>query len=133
MPSIIRNTSGGKAIGGGSLAPRSRRSTTAQVDGYWRGGGANAPATVEYLVVAGGGGSAGGGDYQNGGAGGTNLGGGGGGGGGGAAGGAGGSGVVIIRYVDSFDAATATTGSPTITVTGGYRIYQFTGTGSITF
>jgi hypothetical protein len=45
----------------------------------------------------------------------------------------GGSGVVIIRYPDSNPAATATTGSPTVTVTGGYRIYNFTGSGSITF
>ena len=43
------------------------------------------------------------------------------------------SGVVIIRYADTFPAATATTGSPTITVAGGYRVYKFTGTGSITF
>jgi len=47
--------------------------------------------------------------------------------------GAGGSGVVILRYSDSLAAATSTTGSPTITVTGGYRIYRFTGNGSITF
>jgi hypothetical protein len=40
---------------------------------------------------------------------------------------------VIIRYSDSLAAATATTGSPTITVTGGYRIYQWTSSGSITF
>jgi hypothetical protein len=38
-----------------------------------------------------------------------------------------------LRYADSFDAATATTGSPTVTVTGGFRIYQFTGSGTITF
>ena len=48
-------------------------------------------------------------------------------------GGAGGSGIVIIRYADTFAAATATTGSPTITVAGGYRIYQWTSSGSITF
>ena len=48
-------------------------------------------------------------------------------------GGAGGSGIVIIRYPDTYFAATSTTGSPTVTVTGGYRIYKFTGSGSITF
>ena len=47
--------------------------------------------------------------------------------------GAGGSGIVIIRYPDTFKAATSTTGSPTITVTGGYRIYKWTSSGSITF
>jgi hypothetical protein len=69
-----------------------------------------------------------------GGAGTANTGGGGGGAGGsGGLGGAGGSGVVIIRYPDSYPAATSTTGSPTITVSGGYRIYRFTGSGTITF
>ena len=46
---------------------------------------------------------------------------------------AGGSGVLILRYPDSFAAAVSTTGSPTVTVAGGYRIYKFTGTGSITW
>lgn len=46
---------------------------------------------------------------------------------------AGGSGIVIIRYADTFAAATSTTGSPTITVSGGYRTYTWTGSGSITF
>jgi hypothetical protein len=46
---------------------------------------------------------------------------------------AGGSGVVIIRYSDVYNAASSTTGSPTVTVSGGYRIYKFTGSGSITF
>jgi hypothetical protein len=48
-------------------------------------------------------------------------------------GGAGGSGVVVIRYLAGFSEASATTGSPTVIVTGGYRIYTFTGSGSITF
>jgi hypothetical protein len=48
-------------------------------------------------------------------------------------GGNGGSGIVIIRYADSNPAASATTGSPTITVAGGYRVYKFTSSGSITF
>lgn len=64
-----------------------------------------------------------------------------GGGGGGAAynggtaffGGNGGKGVVIIRYPDSFPAATGTTGSPSIDVANGYRTYIYTSSGSITF
>jgi hypothetical protein len=43
-----------------------------------------------------------------------------------------GPGIVIIKYPDTYDAAT-TTGSPTVVVTGGYRIYTFTGSGSVTF
>jgi hypothetical protein len=42
-------------------------------------------------------------------------------------------GIVVLRYSDSFDAAVAVTGSPSISVTGGFRIYTFTGSGSITF
>jgi hypothetical protein len=64
----------------------------------------------------------------------------GGGGGGGAAstgvsrnGGLGGSGVVVIRYPDSYAAATSTTGSPVIDVSGGYRTYTFINTGTISF
>jgi hypothetical protein len=47
--------------------------------------------------------------------------------------GSGGSGVVIIRYPSGYAAAASTTGSPTITNTGGYRTYKFTSSGSITF
>jgi hypothetical protein len=47
--------------------------------------------------------------------------------------GAGGSGIVIIRYLDTYAEPTSTTGSPTITVAGGYRIYTWTTSGSITF
>jgi hypothetical protein len=48
-------------------------------------------------------------------------------------GGNGGSGIVIIRYSDAYALAVATTGSPTITTSGGYRIYKYTGSGTITF
>jgi len=54
-------------------------------------------------------------------------------GGGGGSGGSGGSGIVIIRYSDTYEAAASTTGSPTITTAGGYRVYKFTASGSITF
>jgi hypothetical protein len=40
---------------------------------------------------------------------------------------------VIVRYADTYAAATSTTGSPTITVSGGYRTYTWTASGSITF
>jgi hypothetical protein len=44
----------------------------------------------------------------------------------------GGSGIVVISYPDTIAAATTTTGSPTITTSGGNRIYKWTGSGSIT-
>jgi len=44
-----------------------------------------------------------------------------------------GNGIVVIRYGDTYPAATTTTGSPNYTVSGGYRRYVFTSSGSITF
>jgi len=44
----------------------------------------------------------------------------------------GGSGIIIIQYPDTYD-ATVSTGNPTVVVTGGYRIYAFTQSGTITF
>jgi hypothetical protein len=46
---------------------------------------------------------------------------------------AGGSGIVVIRYPNNFKDAASTTGSPTFTNTGGYKIYSFTASGTITF
>jgi hypothetical protein len=69
----------------------------------------------------------------------NNTGGGGGGGyseyGGGNAGvgGAGGSGIVILRYPSYLAPATSTTGSPEMVVTGGWRVYTFVASGTITF
>jgi hypothetical protein len=40
---------------------------------------------------------------------------------------------VIVRYLSSNPAASSTTGSPSVVVSGGYRYYTFTGNGSITF
>jgi hypothetical protein len=45
----------------------------------------------------------------------------------------GGSGIVVLRTADSVAAAASTTGSPTITVAGGYRVYKWTSSGSVTF
>jgi hypothetical protein len=48
-------------------------------------------------------------------------------------GGKGGSGIVVIRYADSYPLAASTTGSPTVTTAGGYRVYKYTSSGTITF
>ena len=45
----------------------------------------------------------------------------------------GGSGTVVIRYADNFAVASNTTGSPNVVVAGGYIIYTFTSSGTITF
>jgi hypothetical protein len=131
------NTSGG---GGGAGGVGGNSSTT----GGNGGAGLNysiSGSSVGYAGGGGGGGMNGGGSATQGGGAGaiggaasgtTNRGGGGG-------GiytngpGAGGSGIVILRYTDALPAAASTTGSPTYTVAGGYRVYAFTGNGSITF
>lgn len=48
-------------------------------------------------------------------------------------GGSGGSGVAILRLPISSTVPAAVTGSPSVTVTSGYRIYKWTSSGSITF
>jgi hypothetical protein len=109
---------------------------------YFAGGGGGTTYTSNYTYFGYGGRGGGG----NGGAdgrimvalpiaGATNTGGGGGGRGYSAPGGStlGGSGVVIIRYADTYTAASNTTGNPNVTIAGGYRVYKFTQSGTITF
>ena len=110
---------------------------------YWAGGGGGGSNAAGGGPGGNGGGQGGspatapgtmGTGYNNattGGAG-TNT-GGGGGGGFASAGGAGGSGIAVFRYPAIFNAATATTGSPIYSTVDGYRVYIFTGSGSITF
>jgi hypothetical protein len=40
---------------------------------------------------------------------------------------------VQLRYADTFKAPTTANGSPSVTVSGGYRYYTWTGNGSVTF
>jgi hypothetical protein len=121
-------------VGSGTVSGNGGAGITSAISGtsitYAGGGGGG------YAPTLGVGGVGGGGNGTNsptqGGAGTANT---GGGGGGGEQwwGGDGGSGIVIIRYADIYQAAASTTGSPTITVAGGYRVYTFTQSGSITF
>jgi hypothetical protein len=146
----------GSPGGGGAGAVGGTTSTARGADGgigiewptssgiYYGGGGAGGAAYAAGTGAGGTGGTGGGGagglsnadsvSYP-GSNGATNTGGGGGAASGGSnpIGASGGSGVVIIRYADTYSAATSTTGSPTYTTPTGYRMYKFTSSGSITF
>jgi len=128
--------------GGGGVS-----STTARPNGGAGGGGGG---TSQYSVTGyqglgdtnginpGGNGTYVSAGIGNGGSGGTNTGGGGGSASGttGRPGGSGGSGIVAIRISNANVAllsSVSTTGSPTLTTPTGYNVYQFNGSGSITF
>jgi hypothetical protein len=141
--------------GGGGAGATANGITATYATGGAGGNGYNSSITGTSLVYGGGGGGGGEGGRGAGGDGGgglgesgstnnsttgtVNTGGGGGGAGGtvyvasGVNGKAGGSGIVIIRYADTLAAATSNTGSPNVTVSGGYRTYRFWQSGSITF
>lgn len=126
----------GKTGGSGGTNGGGGTGWTSDISGattYYGGGGGG--ATDNGSGGGAGGGGNGGAAYQGGGSGAANTGGGGGGGGFvfGSGGGAGASGQVVIKYADSYAAANATTGSPSVTVSGGFRTYTFNGSGSITW
>ena len=100
---------------------------------YAGGGGGGGFSAGSAASGGSGGGGAGGISGSSTGAGTVNTGGGGGGAGNtGSSGGTGGSGVVILRFLSTVT-VTGTTGSPTITTDGSYKVYKYTATGSITF
>lgn len=130
----------GNDNGGGNGGIGKQSSITGTATYYAGGGGGGAyldKSNNSGVGGLGGGGAAGRGSNGSTGQPGTVNSGGGGGGCGGSNGvgtaGSGGSGVVILRHLDTSPSATSTTGSPIITVIGGYRIYKFTTSGSITF
>lgn len=137
------NGNGGTGGDGSGTAGGGGSSAAPTITGISRGHGGGGGGAARRGAGGGGGGGGGGAGGVNSGlvSGGGGYRGGGGGGsanpsywGGGGAGG-GGAGEVIIAYPITFRAATATTGSPSIsTVTrAGYRVYIFTGSGTITF
>ena len=129
-------TAGGSTVGvGGAGRSYSISGTATYYAGGGSAGGTNTDTTGGAATLGGGG--AGGNRLNNGGNA-TYYGGGGGGAGSNFSslarpGGSGYQGIVIIRYTDSQAAATSTTGNPVITASGGYRVYTFTASGSITF
>ncbi len=130
-------TTSANGVGGSGMSSSITGTSVVYAGGGGGGGNGNdVPGPVGAAGGSGGGGA--GGTVSNGNAGTSNTGGGGGGAGANynlssKNGGAGGSGVVILRYPDAYSDAASTTGSPLYSNVGGYKIYKFTSSGSITF
>jgi len=116
----------GTASGNGGAGTSNSISGTSLFFSGGGGGAASSSPGTGGSGVGGNGGTSTGGNAT------ANRGGGGGGGNLSAAGGNGGSGRVIVRTADT-EATATTTGSPTVTTAGGYKVYDFTGSGTITF
>lgn len=120
---------GGSNGGAGGIGLETLITGTSQYFGGG-GGGWGSQSSASGGTGGGGGGGAGGGSII-GGNGTTNTGGGGGGGAPGGGGGYGGSGIVYLSMPTEYYTGT-TTGSPTVTTTGGYTVLRYTGSGSYT-
>ena len=116
----IGSTGGYGGGGGGAGGPPSDRTGGIGITSSITG------SSITYAIGGyGGGGASGQANTGNGGAGGTwvpNI-----------AGGSGGSGIVVLRYASTYSDPISTSGSPTITNTGGYKTFVWTSTGSIQF
>jgi len=124
----VGTTATGSVNGNGGIGATSSITGTST---YYAGGGAGCGGSgAGSTGGTGGGGSTPSGDPATGGNGTANT-GGGGGGGRGASGGSGGSGVVILRMLTT-DYSSTTTGSPTVTTDGSYKVLTFTGSGTYT-
>jgi len=138
-PNLAAGGGGASAVGANRDTGTGGAGTASSYSGSsvtYAGGGAGGSYSGTSAVSGGaGGGGNGGYDTTSATSGTANRGGGGGGSGNGgsSAAGSGGSGVVVIRYANTYPDASATTGSPTYANTGGYKIYTFTASGTITF
>jgi len=124
--------SNGSSTGAGGAGVDSPISSTTNAVTTRASGGGGSGFSPGASGGSGGGGTGGVSTTGNGGNGTTNTGGGGGGASNGLLSGAGGKGVVILRHSSIYPIAT-TTGSPTISSGGGYRIYVFNSDGTISW